>query len=408
MMALLILLVCISVGFLLYSVSDFLNFRWSVKQSIPAEFRGLVTEEKFATSQNYLQANTKYSLLERFYSYLLVVACLVFGIYGYVDFWSSNVTEKPLLQSLIFIAILTVLNGLAHLPFSLYHTFVIEEKFGFNRTTIKTFFADRFKGIVLGVLIGGPILYLLLFLFERFGTNAWVWAWLALAVLQIVLMFLAPAFIMPLFYKFSPLADGELKQKIKEYAATENFSMEGVYVMDGSKRSAKANAFFTGFGSFRKIVLFDTLVKQHTTNELLAVLAHEVGHFKLGHILKNIFLSLCSSLVMFYLFSIVLRFEGWGQVLGMNREPLHAALLAATFLFEPISIPISILGSFVSRKFEFEADAFAAKTTGQPMALAEALKRLSVDSLSNLNPHPFKVFLEYSHPPVTQRLAKLR
>jgi STE24 endopeptidase len=253
-----------------------------------------------------------------------------------------------------------------------------------------------------GLLLGGVVWF-----FVNGGGNAWLWAWLAFTAFQLLLTFLAPVVLMPLFNKFEPLPPGELKSAIEAFAARVNFKLQGIFTMDGSKRSSKANAFFTGFGRFRRIVLFDTLVQQQTVPELVAVLAHEVGHFKRKHILKSIAISIVTSFLLFWLFSLILRSDSLAPAFGFGQASVEAAFTIAFWFYAPFSLLSSLLANGFSRKNEFEADAYARETTGDPAALASALKKLSVDSLSNLNPHPWKVFLDYSHPPVTQRLRAL-
>jgi STE24 endopeptidase len=257
-------------------------------------------------------------------------------------------------------------------------------------------------------VIGGPVLAALLWFFLATGPLAWLWAWGFLALFQLVMGFLAPVVLMPLFNKFTPIEEGELKGAIQTYAASVSFQLQGIFTMDGSKRSSKANAFFTGLGKFRRIVLFDTLVKKHTVPELVAVLAHEVGHFKRGHIWKGMALSFVSSFVLFYFLGAVINSPAVPQAFGFSAPSVHGGLTAASWIYGPFSLLLGILTQYLSRKHEFEADAFAANTTGSAVELANALQRLSTDSLSNLNPHPWKVWLEYSHPPVVQRIERLK
>jgi STE24 endopeptidase len=268
---------------------------------------------------------------------------------------------------------------------------------------------DLLKGWMLGLVLGGALLASLFWFLLSAGTHAWIWAWAFVCLFQVVVGFLAPIVIMPLFNKFEPLPAGELRSAIENYAGRVKFKLQGVFTMDGSKRSAKANAFFTGFGRFRRIVLFDTLVNKHPQNELIAVLAHEVGHFKRGHILKQIALSFLVFFGMFWLLSLVLgNREEVAALMGFGAPSLEASLTVAVLLYAPLGLLVGLIFQVLSRKYEFEADAYARETTGEGAALVEALKRLSVDSLSNLNPHPWKVFLDYSHPPVTRRIAALR
>jgi STE24 endopeptidase len=324
-----------------------------------------------------------------------------------VDSIANAHASGPLLTALLYFLVLGALDQIIEIPFSWYHTFVLEQRFGFNRSTLGTFFGDLLKGWVLGLVLGGLLGGAVVWFFLYGGALAWLWAWVAFTAFQLVLTFLAPVLLMPLFNKFEPLPEGDLKSAIEAFARKVDFRLQGIFTMDGSKRSSKANAFFTGFGRFRRIVLFDTLVQQQTVPELVAVLAHEVGHFKRKHILKSIALSVGTSFLMFWLFSRILASPSLASDFGFSHPSLEAAFTIVFWLYTPFSLLTSLFAHSLSRKFEFEADAFAREKTGDAPSLASALKKLSVESLSNLNPHPWKVFLDYSHPPVTQRLKAL-
>lgn len=392
---------------LITAIADLLNLKQAKSASVPEEFSDLLDEKQYVKSQEYLNAQTKFSLFRSALSTILLLLAIYFGWFGALSDWTGIYTEDSLLHALLFFASIAIISEIISLPFSYFHTFILEERFGFNRSTLKTFITDHAKGWALGIILGAPITYALLWFFERGGTFAWMWSWLAFSLIQIILLFLAPVVFMPLFYRFNPLAEGELKNKIMDYAKAQKFQIQGVYTMDGSKRSSKANAFFTGFGPFRRIVLFDTLIEKHNVDELLAVLAHEVGHFKLRHIQKQIFLSFVISFFLFYLLGIVIESDDFILALGFNNWSLHAGILAAFLLYAPLSLSLGMISSLMSRTFEFEADAFAVKTTGSSAHLIEALKKLSKDNLSNLNPHSWKVWLEYSHPPIVSRLKAL-
>lgn len=395
------------VVWLLRSGVDLLNLRRARQSSVPEEFRDLVDEEKFSQASAYQAAQTTFSL---FRSTLWCALSLVFlweKGFGLVDLWARGLTSKPLLISLLYFLGLALLAELFSLPFSWFHTFRLEERFGFNRSRWTTFLADQVKGWLLGILLGGPILAGVLWLFSLGGSVAWLWAWAFLSAVQILLVFLAPVVLMPLFNRFTPLPEGELREAILAFAEQVRFRLQGIFTMDGSKRSAKANAFFTGLGRFRRIVLFDTLVNKHSVPELVAVLAHEVGHYKRGHIVKNIFFSLASSFVLFWLLAKVLQLTELTQAIGFNEPSLHAGFTAAAWVYVPLAFVLDFVVQAFSRKYEFEADAFAAQTTKDPQSLITALKKLSVDNLSDLDPHPWKVLLEYSHPPVVQRIRTL-
>ena len=294
------------------------------------------------------------------------------------------------------------------LPFRIYSTFVIEERFGFNRTTGRTFVLDRVKGLALGAVLGGALLAAVLFFFDWAGPLAWLWCWGAVTGFMLTAQFVAPTWIMPLFNTFSPLDGGELKDALLDYARSTQFPLDGITVIDGSRRSAKANAFFTGFGSHKRIALFDTLIEQQTTPELVAIVAHEVGHYKRRHILKGLTLSLAHTGALFWLLSLFLDRPGLFDAFAVPEPSVHAGLVFFGLLFTPIELVLSVLVNSFSRRYEFEADAFAADTTGSAEPLVTALKKLSADSLSNLTPHPLQVFLHHSHPPVLHRITALR
>lgn len=392
---------------ILRTVVDVLNLRHAEGASVPEGFRDQVDPSKFRQSQEYLTAQTRFSIASRWVWLGISLIFLFLGGYGLVDEWARSFGLGAVATGVTYFFLLGALGEIVGIPFAWYHTFRLEERFGFNRSTARVFVLDHVKGWVLGLLIGAPILGAVLWFFASAGESAWILAWVFLAVMQILLAFIAPAVLMPLFNRFEPLPEGELRSEIERYAEQQKVRLKGIYTMDGSKRSSKANAFFTGFGNFRRIVLFDTLVAAHPTRELVAVLAHEVGHFKLGHIVKQIALSLVTSLLMFWVLSLVLRAEGLQAALGFRETSLHAGFTVAMLLYSPLSLVASVWGNALSRRYEYEADAFAARTTGEPEALAEALKRLSVSNLSNLTPHPWKVRLEYSHPPVTERVRVL-
>lgn len=390
-----------------------LNLR-ALRTEMPEEFRGVYDAEKYAKSQNYLRENTRFELLQGTIMLPVTIGFILLGGFAWVDTLARSAGQGMIVTGLIFAAILGALTMVVGLPFKIYDTFIIEARYGFNKTTPATFVGDLVKEILLGAILGGAVLAGVLWFFANAGPLAWLYAWGALAVFQLVLMYIAPVVILPLFNKFTPLEDGELRQAIEKYAASQNVALSGIFKIDGSKRSTKSNAYFTGFGKTKRIALFDTLIANHTTDELVGVLAHEVGHAKLGHIKKFIVVSLVSSLLMFWILSLFINQPKLYEAFGVSFEairgqlPIYAGLVFFGFLYSPIGMILSLLGNVLSRKHEFEADAFAAKTTNTADTMIAALKKLSVDNLSNLTPHPLKVFLEYSHPPVLARIEALR
>jgi len=406
----LIIIIAILVAqYLLGLTSDLLNFS-NIQEDLPEEFKDVYDNEKYKKSQHYLKDTTKFGLVQSTLSILFLIPFIKFGGFNYIDTVARSISNNQIIQGLIFVGIIIIAVVLIGIPFSLYSTFHIEEKYGFNKTTPKTFVLDLAKTLLLTILIGAPIMALVFWFFIKFEGMAWLYCWIAITAFQIILTFLAPILIMPLFNKFISLKDCELKDEIEQYAAKEKFKMKGVFTMDGSKRSSKSNAYFTGIGKSRRIVLFDTLIENQTKEELTSVLAHEMGHYKKKHILKMIVTSIIESGIMFYILSLFLKNEGLFSAFGIAPEHMsvYAGIVFFGFLYSPINVILGIFGSISSRKHEYEADKFSADTYGHKDAMISALKKLSVDNLSNLTPHPFTVFLSYSHPPVLQRIKAIR
>ncbi|MBU1085887.1 MAG: M48 family metallopeptidase [Candidatus Omnitrophica bacterium] len=393
--------------YVLNLVVEILNIK-AVNPQLPKEFKNYYDAEKYKKSQLYLKEKTNFSLIEDTIMTALTVGFILWGGFNLVDGMARGFGYGAILSGLIFLGILMLASQILNIPFSIYHTFVIEQKYGFNKTTIKTFIADIIKGVLIGAIIGGIAFAAILWFFEKTSGLAWLYCWIALTVFQLFLMFIAPVVIMPLFNKFIPLEDGPLKTTLEEYAQTQNFKMQGVFTMDGSKRSTKSNAFFTGFGKFRRIALFDTLIAKHTTDELVSVLAHEIGHYKKKHILKSMVISIGTTGLMFFALSFFLNNPGIFAAFKMQQTSIYASLVFFGFVYAPINMLFSIVGSILSRKHEYEADRFAVETYKKPDAFIDALKKLTVDNLSNLTPHQAKVFLSYSHPPVLLRIKAIR
>jgi STE24 endopeptidase len=391
---------------------DQLNLK-HLRTDIPAPFQGWYDPEKYAKSQQYLRESTRFDGFQSLFSLAAVIGFLLVGGFGWVDELARSPGWGMIGTGLVFTGVLILLSSLLSLPFSAYDTFSIEQRFGFNRTTPATFFGDWIKSLVLTAILGAVLLSLILWFFASAGTWGWVIAWGAVVAFQAGLMLIAPSVILPLFNKFIPLEQGALRSAIEDYAAAQNVSLKGIYKIDGSRRSTKANAYVTGLGRWKRIALFDTLIEKHTVPELVAVLAHEVGHAKLGHLRKMLAVSILTTGVMFYLLSLFLSRPALIEALGVSPEPvggqlpLYAGLIAFGLLAAPLQRILSMAVNALSRKHEYEADAFAAQTTGEAAAMIEALKKLSVDNLSNLTPHPAKVFLEYSHPPMVERIQAM-
>lgn len=395
------------IAFIIDSLSDYLNTK-NMTDELPKEFIGYYDSDKYKKSQNYLKDKTKFSFISSSFVLVIEIVFILAGGFNFVDIFSRSFGYGQIVTGLVFIAILMVSLNIIQIPFSAYNIFVIEEKYGFNKTTIKTFILDIFKTAILFAIIGLPIFSLIIWFFVRFDAWAWVYAASAVILFEILITFIAPVLIMPLFNKYVPLEDGELKSELENYAKQEKFKMKGLYKMDGSKRSTKSNAFFTGFGKFRRIVLFDTLIAKQTTEQLVSVLAHEMGHYKKGHINKFMMMSFVNVVLMFFILSFFMGNQYLFEAFGMQNISVYAALVFFGFLYTPVSMFLSIIQNVISRKYEFEADKYAVDTYKKPDSMVEALKKLSVDNLTNLTPHKLKVFLEYSHPPILERIKAIK
>lgn len=403
----LIILVALLANFLLAIIADWLNL-CALDPQLPSEFEGIYDTEKYAESQEYTRVRTRFGFITGTFDLTLLLIFWQVGGFNYFDQLVRGWGFGAVVTGLVFTGILMLVKTIISLPFSIYSTFVIEERFGFNRTTPATFITDLAKGIMLTVVLGGPLLASVLWFFSTMGTLAWLWCWGAVTLFTLLVQFIAPTWIMPLFNKFSPLEEGKLREAIFAFADSVNFSLKNVFVMDGSKRSSKSNAFFTGFGRNKRIALFDTLINNHTVSELVGVLAHEIGHYMKKHILQSMVISIIHIGAMLYLLSIFVSHPGLFSAFYMDHSSIYAGMIFFGLLFTPIDMILSLLMNTLSRHNEFEADAFAAKHTGEPESMINALKKLSVDNLANLTPHPFYVLLHYSHPPLMQRINALR
>jgi len=402
-----IIFVTLISSYLLSLITNLLNLK-HLSPELPGEFEGTYDAEAYKNSQDYTRVYTRFGFLTGTISIAITLTFWFAGGFNYLDTLVRAWEMGAIGTGLVYIAILMVLRSLLSLPFSFYTTFVIEERFGFNKTTVKTFILDIIKSLFLGILLGGPLLAGLLYFFHVAGDLAWIYAWAATTIFSLIIQFIAPTWIMPLFNKFIPLEDGELRESIVSYTEKVKFPLKGLFVMDGSKRSKKSNAFFTGFGKNKRIVLFDTLIKNHTVGELVSVLAHEVGHYKKRHIMKSMIISILHMGLMFFLLSIFLSHQGLFDAFYMDNISVYVGLIFFGMLFTPIEMILSVIMQIFSRKNEYEADRFAAETTDDADNMITALKKLSRDNLSNLTPHPVYVFLNYSHPPVLKRIEAIR
>ncbi len=401
-----IILAAIIFDYALNGLADHLNLS-KLRNDLPEGFLGIYDTDRYRQSQQYLKANTRFGWATATFN---VAVMLIFWFakgFPLLDEWVRSFHYSPVITGLIYMGVLVLFKGLLSLPFSIYATFVIEERFGFNQTNWTTFITDLAKGLLLAVLLGAPLLAGILAFFEHAGKHAWWYCWIAVTLYMLGVQFIAPTWIMPLFNKFTPLEAGELKSAILSYADSIDFPIENVFVMDGSRRSSKSNAFFTGFGKHRRIVLFDTLIKRHTTGELLAVLAHEMGHYKKKHILLTMTIGILQMGIMLFLLSIFISYQGLFDAFYMPQKSVYAGLIFFAMLYSPIDFISGIFMQMLSRRNETVADRFSAETTHDPDSMVAALKKLSVDNLTNLMPHPLYVFLNYSHPPVLQRIRAI-
>lgn len=396
-----IIIIFILSEFLFGKFLEFLNSK-SWDTPLPDLVKNLYDDEKYTKAKNYAKANATPALISGFISLIVILLMLFFKGFGAVDTYVNSITDNQILQTLLFFGILGLASGIINLPFSLYNTFVIEEKFGFNKTDFKTFVIDMIKGLVLGAIIGGVLLSALTWVYYKMPTNFWWIAWLIMTAFSLFFATFYTTLIVPIFNKLTPLEEGSLRTSIEDYAKKVDFPLTNIFVIDGSKRSSKANAFFSGLGKQKAIVLYDTLMKDNTDEELTAILAHEVGHYKKNHIKQSMFLGIIQTGIMFFLFGILSKSEALSQAFGVAENSFHISLIGFTLLYAPISMIIGIFMNMFSRKNEFEADAYAKETYGST-PLISALKKLSVNHLSNLTPNKWYVFVNYSHPPLIER-----
>ncbi len=380
-------------------------------ESTPRELDGLMDGDKLARAREYLVANSRFDIIRSIASLCILLAFWFCGGFQWLDTLARSVFIGPVAPGLFYLSALFLGQSLVSLPFSAYETFVIENRFGFNRSTLSTFVMDRVKGLLLAALIGLPLMGAVLWIFGSVP-HAWLWAWLVVTTVQLLLAWLAPTLIMPLFNRFTPMPDGPLKTRIEELGKRCGFPLDGVFVMDGSKRSTKANAFFTGLGKRKKIALFDTLMEKCGEPELLGVLAHEIGHFRKGHIRQRLAAGIVQTAAIFFLLGFATDPDGaFARLLfdafGVREISPHAGLVLFSILLEPVSKTLGIALNAWSRKHEFEADAYAAEVTGDAAPLAAALRKMTADHLSHPSPAKLRVWLDYSHPPLVERLRAL-
>ncbi len=389
--------------------SQYLSYRNRkiMSPNIPVQLKGIYDEKEYARQQAYQKENSRFGLYAGLFSFLIILFILIFRLFGWFDIELRKYIDNPIYLTLAFVGMIYIANEILSLPFSYYGTFVIENKFGFNKSTPKTFWLDQIKSTLLSVVLGGLILGLIVWIFGNLGQYWWLYAWGIITVFSLGMTFLYSDLIVPFFNKQNPLEQGELRNAIEDFSNKAGFNLKNIYVMDASKRSTKANAYFTGFGSKKRIVLYDTLINDLSTEEIVAVLAHEIGHYKKKHIIQHMVVSVLYTGIMLFILSYFLSNQSLTEALGGNTPSFHLGIIAFSILFTPISLVLGIIMNISSRKNEYEADAYAA-SFGLGNALISGLKKLSVKSLSNLNPDRLYVFFHYSHPTLLQRMEKLK
>ena len=401
-----VLIIIIVLNFIKDSILDYLNSTYFNKK-IPKILSDIYDKEKYLKSQEYKKIQYKFSRISSIYSFLILLLFFYLDGFLIIDNYSRSVFESELVISLSFFGIIYFGNDILSIPFSLYHTFIIEERFGFNKTSIKTFIIDKLKSWFLTILFGGGIISFIIIQFESTGQKFWIVAWIFISVLTLLINGLYAQVIVPLFNKQTKLEDGELKSEIKKYSTKVGFNLSNIFVIDGSKRSTKANAYFSGFGKQKRVTLFDTLINKLNKEQIVAVIAHEIGHYKKNHIIFNLIFSIIQTGIMLYILSLLIYMPIFSEALNIENHSFHIALVTFSILYTPISEISSLIFNFFSRKFEYEADEYADKSFDGKY-LIEALKVLTKDSLSNLTPHPKYVWWHYSHPTLLERINQLQ
>ena len=401
-----IIIAIIIIDFIIDKILDTLNAK-HFDDPVPQELNDVYDKEEYEKSQRYKKERYRFGVITSTFSVLLTLGFIIFAGFAWVDGIARNFTDNAILVALIFFGIIMIGSDILTTPFSWYSTFVIEEKYGFNKTTKKTFFLDKIKGWLMMAILGGGILALIVWFYQFAGNDFWWYAWILVAVFSVFLNMFYAKLIVPLFNKQSPLEEGSLRTKIETYAKSVGFTLDNIFIIDGSKRSTKANAYFSGFGKEKRITLFDTLVKDLEEEEIVAVLAHEVGHYKKNHIIVNLAASILTTGFTLWLLSLFVGSPALSQALGVAESSFHIGLIAFGILYSPISEITGLLMNYLSRKFEYQADNYAKETYGAA-PLISSLKKLTKNSLSNLTPHKAYVFMHFSHPTLLQRFRNLK
>ncbi len=404
------ILAIIVIDFFIERTLSYLNLKnW--KSDLPVELSGIYNQDEYSKSMSYSKTKSKIGLISSMLNFVIVLIILSSGLLGWVDDFARTIFQNEILVAMVFFGIIAFAAKLISLPLELYSTFVIEEKFGFNRTTPKIFILDELKSLALSIVLGGGILWAIMAIYMKWQDLFWLYSWVVITVLMVLISMFYSKIIVPLFNKQTPLEDGELKDAINTFAKKTGFKIDNIYVIDGGKRSTKANAYFTGFGSQKRIVLYDTLIKDHSVEELVAVLAHEIGHYKLKHTIKGLITGILQTGILLFILGFFIKSDSefatnMAKSLGAAKSSFHIGIIAFGLIFTPVSMIISLIMNHFSRKNEYAADKFA-KDNFSGEHLATALKKLSKNNLSNLTPHPLYVIFYYGHPTLLQRLSKL-
>lgn len=401
-----IIIAILTLNFIIDKVLDALNAK-HFKDAIPKELDDVFDEQAYQKSMNYKLVNYKFGIWSSLFSFVLTIGFLWFNGFEWVDQVARSYSTHPIIVALVFFGIIMIASDLISTPFSYYKTFVIEAQFGFNKTTKATFFKDKLKGLMMLIILGGGILALIVWIYELTQDTFWIYAWIVITFFTVFMNMFYAKIIVPIFNKQTPLEDGSLREKISNYAASVGFNLNNIFVIDGSKRSTKANAYFSGFGKEKRVTLYDTLISDLNEEEIVAVLAHEVGHYKKQHIIVNLIISVVLTGLTLFLLSIFISNPLLSNAIGVSTPSFHAGLIAFGLLYSPISEITGLIMNYLSRKFEYQADNYA-KSTYKAAPLISGLKKLSKSSLSNLTPHPAYVFMHYSHPTLLQRILQLK
>lgn len=400
-----IIIAILLIDFTIDKIISYLNAK-HFDDAIPDELTDVYSEKEYLKSQAYKKENYQFSLFKSVFTILITLIFFLFKGFAWVDTMARSYSSNEIIVGLIFFGIIMIGSDILSSPFSYYHNFVIEEKYGFNKSSKRLFIVDKLKGLLLSAAIGGGVLAIIIWFYQITGTSFWIYTWIFIAVFTVFVTLFYSTLIVPIFNKQSPLEEGELKDAIFNFSDKTGFKLDNIYVIDGSKRSTKANAYFSGFGARKRIVLYDTLINDLNTEEIVAVLAHEIGHYKKKHVFINMLLSLIVTGITLFIFSLLIDNSLLSRALSVNNPSFHIGLITFGILYSPISELTGIFMNMISRKFEYQADDFA-KNKFDGAALVSSLKKLSKNSLSNLTPHKTNVFVHYSHPTLLQRVKNL-